>query len=203
MTNVFGAKFVSTLSRVDICLGDEGTKTPRSQQAEATLSGGQEKSGPDKNGSPSAKNVESSGRKIWGMVSKAGEGVGRADNDRQFLYLNGRPVDLPKVANDSCGTPVCTVASDRSLGNMIFVTCTRRDWDTSSWRNLFLLPDMIYLFSCRYRIISGFPVFVLPHRVGCLLCPARSWVRQRCTVTTDNALNLLSCSHNCRRFAAV
>ncbi|CAM9418872.1 unnamed protein product [Hapterophycus canaliculatus] len=30
------------------------------------------------------------------MVSKAGEGVGRADNDRQFLYLNGRPVDLPK-----------------------------------------------------------------------------------------------------------
>lgn len=38
-------------------------------------------------------------RKVWGMVSKAGEGVGRADNDRQFIYVNGRPVDLPKVTN--------------------------------------------------------------------------------------------------------
>lgn len=36
-------------------------------------------------------------REIWGMVSKAGEGVGRADNDRQFFYVNDRPVDLPKV----------------------------------------------------------------------------------------------------------
>jgi DNA mismatch repair protein PMS2 len=36
-------------------------------------------------------------RRITGLVSKAGEGVGRSDNDRQFTFLNGRPVDLPKV----------------------------------------------------------------------------------------------------------
>lgn len=104
VTNVFGAKFLSTLSPVDICLEDEGAET-LSQQTEATISGGQEKSAQDKDGCPSATNAESGERKIWGMVSKAGEGVGRADNDRQFLYLNGRPVDLPKVIHGSCNTP--------------------------------------------------------------------------------------------------
>ncbi|ETV87569.1 hypothetical protein, variant [Aphanomyces astaci] len=31
---------------------------------------------------------------ITGFVSKVGAGVGRSDNDRQFFYVNGRPVDL-------------------------------------------------------------------------------------------------------------
>jgi DNA mismatch repair protein PMS2 len=35
---------------------------------------------------------------ITGYVSKAGSGVGRSDNDRQFLYCNGRPVDIPKFS---------------------------------------------------------------------------------------------------------
>ncbi len=38
------------------------------------------------------------------MVSKAGPGNGRAGGDRQFFYLNGRPVDLPKavrILNDA------------------------------------------------------------------------------------------------------
>ena len=34
---------------------------------------------------------------VTGFVSKVGLGVGRSDNERQFLYCNGRPVDLPKV----------------------------------------------------------------------------------------------------------
>ena len=34
---------------------------------------------------------------ITGFVSAVGRGVGRSDNDRQFLFCNGRPVDLPKV----------------------------------------------------------------------------------------------------------
>ena len=34
---------------------------------------------------------------IKGFVSRTGSGVGRSDNDRQFTYCNGRPVDLPKV----------------------------------------------------------------------------------------------------------
>lgn len=34
---------------------------------------------------------------IVGWVSKAGAGWGRAAGDRQFLYVNGRPVDLPRI----------------------------------------------------------------------------------------------------------
>ena len=33
---------------------------------------------------------------IHGYVSKVGVGVGRSDNDRQFVFCNGRPVDIPK-----------------------------------------------------------------------------------------------------------
>ena len=33
---------------------------------------------------------------VQGFVSKVGHGVGRSDTDRQFMFLNGRPVDLPK-----------------------------------------------------------------------------------------------------------
>ena len=31
------------------------------------------------------------------MVSRAGRGCGRAAGDRQFFYLNGRPVDVPRA----------------------------------------------------------------------------------------------------------
>ncbi|CAM9754240.1 unnamed protein product, partial [Choristocarpus tenellus] len=75
VTNVFGAKFLSTLVAVEVCINkDSGEDVMLDQES----------------GSDGV-------RSIWGMVSKAGEGVGRSDNDRQFLYLNGRPVDLPKV----------------------------------------------------------------------------------------------------------
>lgn len=30
-------------------------------------------------------------------MSKAGAGCGRASGDRQFLFVNGRPVEMPKV----------------------------------------------------------------------------------------------------------
>lgn len=90
MTNVFGAKFLSTLSPVDISL-DENTTEGKSLAGDDTSSVEQE------NPSPAAAIPGKGDRKVWGMISKAGEGVGRADNDRQFLYLNGRPVDLPKV----------------------------------------------------------------------------------------------------------
>jgi len=44
--------------------------------------------------SPVAAEVKS----VHGMVSRVGCGVGRSDNDRQFIFLNNRPVDLPKVS---------------------------------------------------------------------------------------------------------
>lgn len=84
---MFGAKFLSTLSSVDIGLDEEATEE-KDQEGEVSSDG---RSAAD------CAAHKGSERKIWGMVSKAGAGVGRADNDRQFLYLNGRPVDLPKV----------------------------------------------------------------------------------------------------------
>lgn len=34
---------------------------------------------------------------LTGFVSKVGHGVGRSDTERQYVYVNGRPVDIPKV----------------------------------------------------------------------------------------------------------
>jgi len=45
---------------------------------------------------PEAAATASAGR-IVGLVSRAGTGVGRSNNERQFTYLNGRPVDLPRL----------------------------------------------------------------------------------------------------------
>lgn len=99
VTNVFGAKFLSTLSPVDISLDKEGDEEEdgedgSSGQVEATTPPVVEQEAAS---SSAPKTAWDSRRRIWGMVSKAGEGVGRSDNDRQFLYLNGRPVDMPKV----------------------------------------------------------------------------------------------------------
>ena len=37
--------------------------------------------------------------RVRGFISRvgAGVGVGRSDNDRQFVFCNGRPVDMPKL----------------------------------------------------------------------------------------------------------
>lgn len=90
ITNVFGAKFLSTLMPIDVHLVEEVDTGEQGRLDEDTSARGQG----NKSTSRDDKKVE---RKIWGMVSRAGAGVGRADNDRQFVYLNGRPVDLPKV----------------------------------------------------------------------------------------------------------
>lgn len=39
----------------------------------------------------------SEGLKVEGFISKPGQGSGRTLGDRQFFYVNGRPVDMPKV----------------------------------------------------------------------------------------------------------
>ena len=40
----------------------------------------------------------STGCRVVGFVSKVDPGCGRAGTDRQFFYVNGRPVDLPKMS---------------------------------------------------------------------------------------------------------
>nr|CCA17251.1 mismatch repair endonuclease pms1 putative [Albugo laibachii Nc14] len=37
------------------------------------------------------------GRSAYGFISQIGIGAGKSDNDRQFIYINGRPVDAPKL----------------------------------------------------------------------------------------------------------
>uniref|UniRef100_A0A7I4EEC4 Uncharacterized protein n=1 Tax=Physcomitrium patens TaxID=3218 RepID=A0A7I4EEC4_PHYPA len=39
----------------------------------------------------------SDGCLVEGFISRPGSGCGRASGDRQFIYVNGRPVDLPKI----------------------------------------------------------------------------------------------------------
>ena len=98
IANVFGTKFFKTLVHVDLEL----------QMASEVL----EKHNEDREKHDGIKNdceVARAGRKdqdvflgrqerkVVGFVSKVGAGVGRSDNDRQFFFINGRPVDLPKV----------------------------------------------------------------------------------------------------------
>ncbi|KAL6634679.1 hypothetical protein ACP70R_027350 [Stipagrostis hirtigluma subsp. patula] len=40
----------------------------------------------------------SDGCQVEGFLSKPGPGTGRNSGDRQFFYVNGRPIDMPKVA---------------------------------------------------------------------------------------------------------
>ncbi|PKI62808.1 hypothetical protein CRG98_016759 [Punica granatum] len=40
----------------------------------------------------------SEGCKVEGFLSKSGQGSGRNLGDRQFFFVNGRPVDMPKVS---------------------------------------------------------------------------------------------------------
>ncbi|CCI43565.1 unnamed protein product [Albugo candida] len=36
-------------------------------------------------------------KRTYGYISQIGMGAGRSDSDRQFLYINGRPIDAPKL----------------------------------------------------------------------------------------------------------
>ncbi|KAJ0263323.1 hypothetical protein HA466_0037040 [Hirschfeldia incana] len=36
--------------------------------------------------------------RVEGFLSKPGQGTGRNSADRQYFFINGRPVDMPKVS---------------------------------------------------------------------------------------------------------
>lgn len=42
--------------------------------------------------------------RIVGFISKVDGGTGRSNSDRQFFFVNGRPVDLPNVAFFRCAS---------------------------------------------------------------------------------------------------
>ena len=114
ITNVFGAKFMNTLVPFKIVdreeeeeegggKGEEGAEG--GEGAEDGAKGGPASTGPSTKTSTDASTDTSTGttastdgeRSIEGLISKAGEGVGRSDNDRQFFFLNGRPIEQPQV----------------------------------------------------------------------------------------------------------
>jgi DNA mismatch repair protein PMS2 len=73
IASVFGINFFSTLTKIEF--------NPVSE----TFKGNEV----DHNSDPSFS--------YQGFVSKVREGVGRSDNDRQYIFCNGRPVDIPSI----------------------------------------------------------------------------------------------------------
>lgn len=90
---VFGSSFLSSLQAIDLNVevakdspaADEAAKPPDQEhsqsQSYSAVDGG----------------LQDVHVRIVGYISKAGEGVGRADSERQYCYCNGRPVDLPRA----------------------------------------------------------------------------------------------------------
>ena len=74
ISSVFGSKFLQTLVPFECWLGCQKHKDVETSVVD-----------------------EYSEANISGWVSKAGTGVGRSNNDRQFCFINNRPVDIPKV----------------------------------------------------------------------------------------------------------
>ena len=90
---VFGSKFFQTLFSFELEVELSDLNFVREENKEVDDDVGAN----DRNGSYTVK--------VNGFISKAGVGVGRSDNDRQFVYCNGRPVDLPKITramNEVC-----------------------------------------------------------------------------------------------------
>lgn len=52
---------------------------------------------------------------VNGFISKVGVGVGRGDNERQFMFCNGRPVDLSKFVKTVNEVRNCYTVMDTYL----------------------------------------------------------------------------------------
>jgi DNA mismatch repair protein PMS2 len=83
VVNIFGKKFADTLTPVEIKLSKSGGEIEKEDEGDGDIimNGEKEKIEPV----------------MVGFVSKSGVGVGRQDSDRQFIYINGRPVDIAKL----------------------------------------------------------------------------------------------------------
>jgi len=139
IANVWGAKFLSTLQTVKVGVvvaaspgdgnqageedatfnshifssyGNGSSDVSRSSMTDTgeamSEAAAAAAAGPPPAQSPAAA-AASKVKSVHGMVSRVGCGVGRSDNDRQFIFLNNRPVDLPKVGD----APFCSVGEDK------------------------------------------------------------------------------------------
>ena len=102
ISSVFGIKFLKNLIPLSVDLSHFVEKEEEPLAAEGNDSTSKEGLPTlDSNGllgrSLEQKNPTSFVAKITGWISKAGTGVGRSNNDRQFVFINQRPVDIPKL----------------------------------------------------------------------------------------------------------
>lgn len=93
---LFGSKFASSLIPIDLAVRVEYGNAIHVVEDDSVALGDTTASCDMALISP-APSTERSIR-ISGLVSKVGIGVGRCDNDRQFMFCNSRPVDLSRFA---------------------------------------------------------------------------------------------------------
>ena len=105
---VFSSKFLSGLVRVDIevpldtgdlaaaaAVATEEAKEKEATDGSSSSSSSSSSSGGGASASDSATAAPAAAvARIEGLVSKAGGGIGRQNNARQFMYINQRPVDV-------------------------------------------------------------------------------------------------------------
>lgn len=92
IVEVLGTTFAATLEpiSVDLDVDDEGAEAGGGAAAAAAAA--PPITAPT--GGPAAPAVR---QRIVGLVSKAGQGIGRSSSERQFVFINGRPVDVPAI----------------------------------------------------------------------------------------------------------
>ena len=89
LRGVFGSKFSNSLIKFNLKIDFN--------QTEESANGDAKDSSIASEASLIQSSVTSPSYEVFGFISKVGEGVGRNDNDRQFIFVNNRPVDLAKV----------------------------------------------------------------------------------------------------------
>ncbi|KAL5983775.1 hypothetical protein ACLOJK_017867 [Asimina triloba] len=98
----------------------------------------------------------SDGFKIEGFLSKPGQGSGRTLGDRQFFYVNGRPVDMPKVSKLVNELYKSSNSRQYPVAIMDFIVSTKA-YDVNvapDKRKIFFSDEAALLLSLRQRIES-------------------------------------------------
>jgi DNA mismatch repair ATPase MutL len=99
ISSIFGSKFLSSLIPIDFtlsCPSIDSAGDDDDTMANDPMTSDDPDTSTSTTSSSKAHNIEDT-VVFQGFISKAGDGVGRSDNERQFVYCNGRPVDLPKL----------------------------------------------------------------------------------------------------------
>lgn len=93
ISSVFGSKFLSTLLPLTVNVEDD-MAVPSDAVDDSPSRKEAAREGDEENESSSA--CQETLRCV-GFVSKPREGVGRSDSDRQYVFCNGRPVEVPRI----------------------------------------------------------------------------------------------------------